>query len=687
MGVSLETRQGASEVPFGPPDSKEIAKLVRAEEGRILGRDFGKYWTIFFSLRGYRALDSRRGLVTQAAYYSLRFIDDAIDGDMYATDPKAFAQDLGEQIRTSQWKKDQPVSGMIRYATEGLQEIDPQADVKGEFLTVINAMAFDDDRAKEKKVLSRSDLKKYYWNTFAPGFNLFFIGTGSKMKIQEIEELPYAMARLNSVRDLREDWEHGLINIPGETLRAAGLSSDSTFDEVENNSLVQLWIQHECREAKKDLRTVAHKLNDKNPGTITEMALNGIMRRLRKFANSKITKEETIISSEEFQQLIEGPVKLESILGRRELQRLDSQELLTPDEIKQEIDDRLQTWYSSRIESAQALSPQFQKLVERMREFITRGGKRMRPLITYITYLGYGGEESAKALDVATSLEILHNALLIHDDILDGANERYDGPNIAGTYQDDFRDLPKDKASKTANDMALLAGDLNLAYAFDLPLNVDIDDKVKKRILSLMAETIAVEIAGEQMDVLNTLRSEEITLEEIIDTYRYKTVQYTALLPMQLGLILALQSEDEVEVEFIDREKELIESFADSFGIAYQLVDDYLDWYGEDGEINKPKFGDYKEGKMTPMILFAIQMANDGGKDYLKEHLGDPNLDEEVLVKVLNILEESSAKDKFEELMKETIRETLTGLGNLQMLDIAKKELESLIRKTFKSVI
>lgn len=280
--LGLYLTPGSSE-PVSP--SEDLIKIITAEQLRVLGRDPGKYWAVISGFRIFRGFFKNRGLTLQAAYYSLRFIDDAIDGDMYATDPKSFATDIREQIAEGTWNEEQPISRLIGYAIHGLQRLAPEEDVRGEFLRVIDAMVSDVDRSKEKKVLTEEELDQYYWDAFAPGFNLFLIAAGSKMRIEEIRELPYIMARLNSLRDLHEDWPRGTINIPAEVLAVANLDTRASVEDLRSNSEIRTWAKRQCETAKRTLNKISRDLKLADPGDIAGITIKTIMRKLKKFAD------------------------------------------------------------------------------------------------------------------------------------------------------------------------------------------------------------------------------------------------------------------------------------------------------------------------------------------------------------------------------------------------------------------
>ncbi|HSH31368.1 MAG TPA: polyprenyl synthetase family protein, partial [Candidatus Saccharimonadales bacterium] len=137
-------------------------------------------------------------------------------------------------------------------------------------------------------------------------------------------------------------------------------------------------------------------------------------------------------------------------------------------EVRQEIDQRLEGLFEVKIKQAHGIDPLYGQMLERMALFIRRGGKRMRPYLTYLSYIGCGGSDTAAILDVAASQELYHNFLLIHDDIIDRDLMRYDGPNLSGLYMEKFQKELADlgEARHYADAMAMLAGDLNCGLAF-----------------------------------------------------------------------------------------------------------------------------------------------------------------------------------------------------------------------------
>ena len=100
--------------------------------------------------------------------------------------------------------------------------------------------------------------------------------------------------------------------------------------------------------------------------------------------------------------------------------------------VKAEIDQRLKKYFDQKILAAKKIDPIYTKLLVDMQKYILRGGKRLRPTLMILGYRAAGGADVGKALDAALALEIFHNFVLIHDDVMDGDTTRYGGLNITG---------------------------------------------------------------------------------------------------------------------------------------------------------------------------------------------------------------------------------------------------------------
>ena len=203
-----------------------------------------------------------------------------------------------------------------------------------------------------------------------------------------------------------------------------------------------------------------------------------------------------------------------------------------------------------------------------------RGGKRMRPILIFLSAKNYGNEVNDVAQYAAVGLELLHTASLVHDDVVDESSERRGQASVNAEYN---------------NKVAVLTGDYILSSAL---LRVSLTDN--QRIIQLLAELGRTLAAGEILQLSNIQNTE---LSE--DVYFQVINQKTAVLfeaCAKIGAIASGASEDEVQAAA---------KFGQNIGLAFQIRDDIFDYF-ESKEIGKPTGNDMMEGKLTLPVLYAL---------------------------------------------------------------------------------
>lgn len=272
--------------------------------------------------------------------------------------------------------------------------------------------------------------------------------------------------------------------------------------------------------------------------------------------------------------------------------------------------DWLEASYSS------ASTPSLGRLWERIADGI-EGGKRLRPQLAFHAYTAFGGRDPEGCATLGAAIELLHTALLVHDDVIDRDFVRRGRPNAAGLYRDDAlaRGLSQAEASHLGASVAVIAGDLLLAGAFRLADRASADPDVRERLSDVMHAAVADAAAGELDDVLMA-HDPDRTLEDVLVMEQLKTAAYSFAAPMRLGAILAdapaVQTEDVARVGML-------------VGTAYQVIDDVLGTFGDERQTGKPVTSDLREGKLT--VLTAYARSHPEVARHLApgaEHVGEP---------------------------------------------------------------
>lgn len=220
-------------------------------------------------------------------------------------------------------------------------------------------------------------------------------------------------------------------------------------------------------------------------------------------------------------------------------------------------------------------------LYKPIRYVLSMGGKRLRPVLLLMTYNMYR-DDVDQAMPTAVGLETYHNYTLLHDDVMDRAEVRRGKPCVHKVWNENT---------------AILSGDSMLVMAYRLMAGCPA--KYLKGVMDLFTTT-ALEIGeGQQYDVDFENRM-DVTAEEYIEMIRLKTSVLLAC-AMKLGAMQADAPEADAD---------LLYSFGERLGLAFQLQDDMLDVYGDFRTFGKKIGGDILCNKKTYMLIKALEGAD-----------------------------------------------------------------------------
>lgn len=214
------------------------------------------------------------------------------------------------------------------------------------------------------------------------------------------------------------------------------------------------------------------------------------------------------------------------------------------------------------------------------------GGKRIRPLLFLVAARMCGCPED-HLVEVSTIFEYLHAATLLHDDVVDAATVRR-GHSSANTIW--------------GNQAVILVGDFLLSKA----LSIAVATK-QIRIMEVLASTTTYMAEGEVLQLVNTGRL-DMTEEEYFDVITRKTAKLMSA-ACHIGALLGGVNE---------QLEQAMEEFGLNLGIAFQLMDDILDFTGDPQEMGKPVCNDLKEGKITLPFIHALRQADAAEQEQLR---------------------------------------------------------------------
>ncbi|NVJ98997.1 MAG: polyprenyl synthetase family protein [Alphaproteobacteria bacterium] len=233
-----------------------------------------------------------------------------------------------------------------------------------------------------------------------------------------------------------------------------------------------------------------------------------------------------------------------------------------------------------RMDSPVALIP------ELAGHLIASGGKRLRPMLTLASahLIGYEGK---RHIGLAAAVEFIHTATLLHDDVVDESNMR--------------------RGKKTANliwgnQPTVLVGDFLFSRSFELMVESD-----SLRVLKILANAAAVITEGE---VLQLTTANDLTTTE--EKYLQVITAKTAVLFAAACEVVGVVSEQGKEVEGA------LEAYGRYLGIAFQLVDDALDYSAKQATLGKEIGDDFREGKVTLPVILAYRRGTEDEQKFWK---------------------------------------------------------------------
>jgi len=254
-------------------------------------------------------------------------------------------------------------------------------------------------------------------------------------------------------------------------------------------------------------------------------------------------------------------------------------------------------------------------LIHKMTDYhLKSGGKRIRPLLTLGSAKLCGYENGNRDVNLAACIELIHNATLLHDDVIDNSY---------------FRRGVKTSNAIWGNQSSILVGDYLLSRCFEMMV-----EDGSQEILKLLSSTSSKIAQGEVLQL--EYKGEIDILEEIyFDIINSKTAALFAA-ATKVGACIANKSK---------KEKDALESYGKNLGLAFQIADDALDYYSTKAILGKEIGKDFYEGKVTLPIIFLFQKANSEekiflGKIFKRKNRSEPEFNEtQSLIKKYNSID------------------------------------------------
>ncbi|MFC1789905.1 polyprenyl synthetase family protein [Patescibacteria group bacterium] len=291
----------------------------------------------------------------------------------------------------------------------------------------------------------------------------------------------------------------------------------------------------------------------------------------------------------------------------------------------------LDRFFQKEIDEAKRISPLCREALEIYREFM-RGGKMARGALTCLGYQSAGGKNQKAIIQASVAVEIIHSFLLIHDDWIDGDLTRRGKPTVYTQYGKlHAQRIKKGEGKRWAASMAITLGDVGnwLGYLLLSEASFPADLKIKAMIS--LGNNLKKTGYGQFLDFTYDLKP-GFDWNKILKIRKLKTAYYTLVMPLQVGICLAGGSQKQLNAA---------EKYGFPVGIAFQIQDDYLGFFGDETKTGKSASADLREGKKTLLIARALEVLKGQEKKRFKKAIGNRKISSEELGVVRKLLLDS----------------------------------------------
>ena len=287
------------------------------------------------------------------------------------------------------------------------------------------------------------------------------------------------------------------------------------------------------------------------------------------------------------------------------------------------------------------------KLIDKIiGDYLTSKGKQIRPVIVMLTARYFAGAEASKRLKViqgASAVEMLHNASLIHDDVVDQSDLRRGHPTVNSMWDNHIAVLIGDFFVSAALRQAVLTNDLRIVNA-----------------IGRLGQTLSV---GE-MDQIYNARYHRLTQEDYFQVIGRKTAS--------LFVTCVDTGAFAVGIEEGDERLETLRKFINALGLCFQIRDDIFDYFN-DAAIGKPTGNDLREGKVTLPLIYALTRTDLPECEKMRALIGNDSLSEDEILTLIDYAKNAGGIEYAYQTMRRLRDEAVAALASAGDNDCAKE--------------
>ncbi len=310
---------------------------------------------------------------------------------------------------------------------------------------------------------------------------------------------------------------------------------------------------------------------------------------------------------------------------------------------------------------------------EEIKTYLLVGGKRIRPLLCIAAYNAFSNERDDKIITPSVGVEFLHNASLVHDDIIDKDNFRRGNPAFHYRFQlyHNNYSLKKMNQSDFGNSIGIIGGDTIFFLGLEPFLFNNFDRNLNLGAIKYYEQAF-IDIADGVLIETDMVNRKNLQMKDYIEMISLKT---GALLEKSILIGANYANTD-------DDYYPILSTLGINLGIIFQIIDDILGTFGDEKVTGKPTDGDIREGKRTCLLIEAMNSLDVKKRDQLVNLISNSRITDENVEEVKNLFMEADVINSCKKLATDYYQEVVHALEKLTPVihDSEKEFFENLLK-------
>jgi len=331
---------------------------------------------------------------------------------------------------------------------------------------------------------------------------------------------------------------------------------------------------------------------------------------------------------------------------------------------KPKINDAIKLIYNRKLESVK--NPFLKDYYSTLKDYFLSGGKRIRPLLCIAAYNSFKKKPDEKIVIPSVGIEFLHNASLIHDDIIDKDDFRRGKPAFHYRFKKyhEKYNLKKMVAKDFGTNIGIIGGDTAFFMGLEAYLFNEFEYKQNLKAINYYEEVFK-EISDGVLIEIDMVNQKKIKIQDYIKMISLKT---GALLEKSI-----LIGANYAEVD--DKYLKFLSTYGINLGIIFQAIDDILGTFGDEKITGKPTDGDIREGKKTCLLIEAYNKLENKKKNRLNELIEKQDMTNNDVQEVKDLFVEADVENSCKTLANSFLQGAKTSLDKLKPV-INQSELD-----------